>query len=184
MNAVTVLLDKQEIHEVLLTYCRGVDRLDEDLVRSVYHPDAYDNHGYWRGRGWDFAPFVVGRLRDANRCTMHSIANVLIDVNGDIATAESHVHVTLIRRSAEPVLADLMGARYVDRFSKRDGQWKIDERTVVLEWHKVESWSAGDAPIALDAFTWGRRDRADPVYVMTRDRTLRGERVPTEENRR
>ena len=181
MDALTVLLDKQAIQEVLMTYCRGVDRLDEELVRSVYHPDAYDNHGYWRGKGWDFAPFVVARLRAANRCTMHSITNVLIDVGGELATAESHVNVTLVRRAESPSMADLMGARYVDRLSKRNGQWKIDERTVVLEWHKVERWSAGDAPIALDAFTWGRRDRSDPVYVMTQHRTLRPKSTSTEE---
>ncbi|WP_221890845.1 nuclear transport factor 2 family protein [Microbispora sp. KK1-11] len=34
--------DQQEIHEVVLRYCRGVDRLDMDLVRSAYHPDAID----------------------------------------------------------------------------------------------------------------------------------------------
>ena len=176
MNAVEVLLAKQEIYEVLLTYCRGVDRLDEDLVRFIYHPDAYDNHGYWRGKGWDFAPFVVGRLREANRSTTHSITNALIMVDGDIATCESQVFVTLVRRNTDPVVADIMGARYVDRFSKRNGAWKIDERTVVLDFHKVETWAAGDAPISLDAFTWGKRDRSDPAYVMEQRRTLYGDK--------
>ena len=36
--------DRREIHDVVLTYCRGVDRGDLDLVRSVYHPDALDHH--------------------------------------------------------------------------------------------------------------------------------------------
>ena len=40
------LIDKQEIYEVLCTYCRGVDRCDADLVRSAYHEDSYDDHGY------------------------------------------------------------------------------------------------------------------------------------------
>ena len=43
------LLDKQEIYEVLCRYCRGIDRLDEPLVRSCYHPDAVDNHGLYNG---------------------------------------------------------------------------------------------------------------------------------------
>ncbi|MEI6002085.1 hypothetical protein H3V53_34635 [Paraburkholderia bengalensis] len=26
-------------------YCRGIDRIDWDLVRTCYHPDAFDEHG-------------------------------------------------------------------------------------------------------------------------------------------
>ena len=39
------LLDRNEIEEVVLRYCRGIDRRDFDLVRSCYHPDATDRHG-------------------------------------------------------------------------------------------------------------------------------------------
>ena len=31
------LLDKQSIYEVLVRYCRGADRCDEAIIRSVYH---------------------------------------------------------------------------------------------------------------------------------------------------
>ena len=44
-RALRVLLDKQEIHEVLMRYCRGIDRCDAELLHSVYHPDATDDHG-------------------------------------------------------------------------------------------------------------------------------------------
>ena len=43
------LLDKQEIHEVIMRYCRGIDRLDREMIRSVYHDDAIDEHGLWKG---------------------------------------------------------------------------------------------------------------------------------------
>ena len=44
------LLDKQEIYEVLCRYCRALDRGDEKLLRSVYHPDAIDHHGIFDGK--------------------------------------------------------------------------------------------------------------------------------------
>ena len=172
MNDIEKLSAKLEIAEVLFTYCRGVDRLDEELVRGIYHEDAYDDHGYWKGAGWDFAPFVVKRLRDDNIGTTHSITNVLIALDGDLATCESQVVVTLRRRGEGPFLVDIMGARYVDRFSKRAGLWKIDERTVVLDWHKVETWGGGAPPIPLDEFSVGRRDRSDPIYIMQNHQTL------------
>lgn len=166
------LLVKQAIMDVLHRYCRGVDRLDEMLVRDIYHEDAFDDHGYWSGRGHDFAPFVVNRLREENAWTTHSITNALIEIRGNLALCESQVMVHLKRRSEDPVLVDVMGARYVDRFSKRDGVWKIDERTVVLDWHKVENWGDQAPPIPLDQFTTGKRDRTDAIYIMQEKITL------------
>ena len=34
------LAARAAIEDALLTYCRGVDRLDADLVRSAFHDDA------------------------------------------------------------------------------------------------------------------------------------------------
>jgi hypothetical protein len=32
---------RAEIHDALLRYCRGLDRVDMDLVRGAFHPDAW-----------------------------------------------------------------------------------------------------------------------------------------------
>lgn len=37
-----LLEDRQAIHEVILRYCRGVDRSDPDLILSAFHDDAID----------------------------------------------------------------------------------------------------------------------------------------------
>jgi hypothetical protein len=34
------LLDRAQIHDALMRYCRGVDRGDGELVMSALHPDA------------------------------------------------------------------------------------------------------------------------------------------------
>ena len=39
---VQILLDERDIREVLLRYCRGVDRCDAELISSCYHADAVD----------------------------------------------------------------------------------------------------------------------------------------------
>jgi len=161
-----VLLDKQCIYEVLARYCRGADRCDEDLIRSVYHEDAYDDHGYWKGKGHDFAVFLPARLTKANSATTHSITNVLIDVHGDEAWSESQVVATLVRKNTHPTRVDIMGARYHDRFSRRNGAWKIDRRTVVLDWNKTEVWSDKEAPVPIDDFSRGGRWPDDPVYTL------------------
>ena len=35
------LSDRAEIHDVLMRYSRGLDRLDMDLVREAFHDDAW-----------------------------------------------------------------------------------------------------------------------------------------------
>tara|TARA_R110000796_G_scaffold252001_1_gene384769 strand:+ start:12489 stop:13010 length:522 start_codon:yes stop_codon:yes gene_type:complete len=171
-KALKLLVDKQAIYEILVRYCRGADRCDEALIRSIYHEDAYDDHGYWKGTGYDFAKFLPVRLMAANLATTHSITNVLIDIEGDSAVSESQVMATLVRHG-RPLMADVMGARYLDRLSCRNGRWGIDERTVVLDWHKVETWESGDAPVPLDEFVRGGRGATDPIYRMIATGTLR-----------
>lgn len=161
-----ILLDKQAIHEVLIRYCRGVDRCDVETVDSVYHEDSVDDHGYWKGAGKEFAPFVVNRLAEANSATTHSVTNVLIEVEGEKAWSESQVMVHLLRRGTDPVETDVMGARYLDRLSRRDGEWRIDDRTVVLDWNTTYVWDGAPPPIPLDDFAKGaRRGRRDPVFA-------------------
>jgi hypothetical protein len=45
------LIDRQAIHDVLMRFSRGVDRLDEALLRSCFHSDSYDDHGHFKGNG-------------------------------------------------------------------------------------------------------------------------------------
>lgn len=166
------LLDKQEINEILVRYCRGADRCDEALIRSIYHEDAYDDHGYWKGTGYEFATFLPSRLMAANVSTTHSITNVLIEIEGYSAVSESQVTATLLRRGT-PLIADVMSARYLDKLSCRNGRWGIDERTVVLEWHKVEKWVGDDSPVPLEGFLRGGRGVDDPIYRMIKNGSLR-----------
>jgi SnoaL-like domain len=156
-DEVQSLLDKQAITEVLYRYCRGVDRCDVEQVDSIYWDDAVDDHGYWKGPGPDFGSFVCNRLMEANESTTHTVTNVLIEVENNRAWSESQVLVHLIRRDTFPRTADVMAGRYLDKFSKRSDEWRIDERTVVLDWTTTYVWDAKPPPLPLEEFTWGKR---------------------------
>jgi hypothetical protein len=84
------LIAKQEIHDVLMRYCRAVDRLDEELLRSVYFPDAWDDHGLFSGTRDDLIAWVIPFLRDNFTTSIHAIHNLLIEVNGDAAFSEAY----------------------------------------------------------------------------------------------
>lgn len=162
MSPLDELLAKQQITEVLYRYCRGVDRLDESLVRSCYHPDASDDHGSFQG-GIDAYVEWVFRLLRKYDTTFHFLGNVLVELDAP-ASARSEAYGIAHHRKAggAPHLNLVTGFRYVDRFERRDGEWRIAHRVAVTEWSRIDDAAAWWS--VPDHFVHGRRDRSDPVY--------------------
>ena len=161
--AVAALLDRREIEDALLRYCRGIDRLDLELVRSCYHADATDSHGGFSGTRDEFVAWVE-KLLARFESTMHFVGNSLIEVEGDAAVAETVAIAFHRSRESKPSLNLIIGVRYVDRFEKRAGAWRIARRVCVTEWSRVDD-EPGRFPIAEGHVT-GKRDRGDVLYAM------------------
>ena len=51
------LTDREAIREVIHRYCQAVDRCDLELLKGCYHPDGYDDHGFFAGNAHDFADY-------------------------------------------------------------------------------------------------------------------------------
>lgn len=165
-DAVQELLDKQAVYEVVLRYCRGIDRLDMELVRSCYHPDGVDHHTGFTGGRDEYVAWVEGALGRLGG-TMHVVANHLVELDGDTAYSETYGTAHHWGEPTEdPGVNFVSGFRYVDRFERRDGQWRIAERHAVREWTRsipaaVVRQKEGSGPSP-------RRDRDDPVYAIRR----------------
>ncbi len=162
------LADKDEIGDVIMRYSRGVDRLDADLLRSCYHADSYDDHGHWKGNGHDFAAFIVESLAARTHHSTHAVTNCLVELDPDDpdrARAESTSLAHLRRRDDGGVeWLDVFAGRYVDRFERRDGAWRIAHRVVVHDWSTSTRLADDAFPLPMDAFVQGARDRTDIVY--------------------
>ncbi len=166
---VQVLLDKQEIYEVLCTYTRGLDRLDRDLLESVYHPGAIHEHAsVFKGSATDFIETAVNTLSKIGP-TNHYMHNLLIDVEGDVAHTELYgVAFQRIEKDGEPYDC-LVGARAMDRFERRDGTWKIAHRRTILDWNHdapaSETWSLGVLGPPPGPADLGTKTKDDPSYT-------------------
>jgi len=160
-DLVASLAAKQEIYEVVLRYCRGIDRLDLDLVRDCYHEDGIDHHTGFDGPIEEYLPWVSGALaRFAG--TMHIVANHFAEQYGDTARAETYgTAVHWGDPPGEPRRNFTSGFRYVDRMERRDGRWAIAERWAVREWTRSD---AGRYLTREASGPSGSRDRNDPLY--------------------
>ena len=76
---VQALLDKQAITELCYRYMRGLDRLDRDLLLSVFHPDGWCEYGFINAAPADFIDFAIGALAD-HSANQHFVGNILIDL--------------------------------------------------------------------------------------------------------
>lgn len=126
------LWDKAKIREVVTTYCRGVDRMDRDIFLSAYHPDAVDDHGFFVGGPEDFWRWVNRYHTNAQTSHQHIITNHSCEIDGEVAHAETYW--MMAGMDAKDGTLTLGGGRYIDRFEKRDGEWRIAARKCVAEW--------------------------------------------------
>jgi hypothetical protein len=128
------LADREAIRDCLLRYCRAVDRRDERLLTSVYWPEAADDHLFFKGTAAQFIPWAMQLLAGMAQ-TMHLLGNMLIDIELPSARVETYFVAYHKRDGAAGGLVDnTMGGRYLDRLEKRDDEWRIAERVLVLDW--------------------------------------------------
>jgi hypothetical protein len=110
--------------------------------------------------------------------TQHLVGNILVEVDGNVAWSESYWQA--FHRIAKGkdfsdsggFVADhdpnidedvFVSGRYIDKFEKRDGEWKIIKRQGVHDWVRFEpatdkGWREGPGPAP------GRGDKKDPAY--------------------
>ena len=158
------LLDKQDCVELVHKLARAIDRCDSDLVREVFHPDATDDHGMFKGTAADFVPWVMEVLNGMRR-TQHIIGNVLVEVDGNKAEGESYFIAHHVLPGGEGADSFMVAAgRYLDRFEKRNGEWKISHRHAVYDWSQTAAasdiWDRANAP----GYVFGSRGTADASY--------------------
>jgi ketosteroid isomerase-like protein len=157
------LIDEAAIKDVHLRYCRGIDRMDWEMVRSCYHPDAIDDHGPFRG-GIDAFIEWVQELLPKYQSTTHFSGNQLVEIEGDSAWAEHYArayHRTAATDDA-PATDWILNLRYVDRMERRDGEWRIAHRVLACESERTVVIT-GDAELG-EAWHRGTRDRSDASY--------------------
>jgi hypothetical protein len=152
--------DRLEIEAVLARYFQGVDRKDFELLRSAYHEDAEDYHGFYNG-DVDGLIEVLRTRHETVPQSMHMLGQCAIELDGDRAFGETYA-IVMQRVDDESPRRITIGCRYVDRFERRDGEWRIAKHVVAYEFWQEQSCVVERA--FEPAWTVAQRSREDALY--------------------
>ena len=144
------LKDRQEIEQLLYHYLDLADRCDQlGQARECFHDDAL--FIYQKGSEPVLAQeFFEKAASDESMGagfvqTMHYLTNVMIRVSGDTAVSQSYIYAQHLISKECPDLPPnfpnlgkdyglLIGARYNDVLTKRNGLWRLAKRELNYEW--------------------------------------------------
>jgi SnoaL-like domain len=165
------LRSKQEIAEVIYKGSRASDRGDVELAESIFHPDGTDYRGVANGP----AENTRNALRYWNAdMAHHVVTNILVEFESkDVAKVESYCTAThyVSAENDGKGRDEHIKTRYLDRFERRDGVWKIARRITIWEYTRValptQSWEeVVTGPGVTDKrFLKGTRDKSDLSYT-------------------
>lgn len=178
------IADRMQIQDVMYRWCRAVDRLDYNEIRSVFHPDANDSHGVYNGGIEGLIEWIRERHKSIP-FSMHQVSNMLIEfASPDVALAETYLRTTQrYPKEAMAALAQLASvgddapetgrdlwtcSRYLDRFERRNGEWRIADRVVIQDW-KLITPLPQQLPQNVPGSVVGRRDSEDPMFLARRE---------------
>jgi hypothetical protein len=138
------MLDEFALRKLVHAYCRAVDRGDFATLREPYHHDAVDAHGeVSTGSVTEFLK-TLEASRPHIRSMQHNITTVNFVIDGGSAEGEIYTLATHTFDARSREVDVIVGGRYLDKYEKRDGVWKILERTIVTDWAHVNDPSSVD----------------------------------------
>lgn len=165
--------DRMEIVDLVARYCRGIDRRDFELVRSLYWDDATDDHGaYYCGPPDGYVDWLPGAMEGLD-CTIHAIHNSLIVIDGDYAEGEHQVNA--FHRTKAPDRQELIIlGRYLDKYEKRGGIWKFSHRQILFDHGYTRPVDEEGLAAANPDPLWGTADKNDPSWGLSLLKGLSG----------
>jgi hypothetical protein len=131
-------IDKQEIVDLTIAYCRALDELDWGLLGSCFTEDGVLDVGPWGvHEGKEAIVALCSPLFPGMDRTQHLVGNHVISITGDEAQGTCYL-------VAEHLLRTLDGGgdqtttrgRYHDSFVRTQDGWRIRSRRLEIIWRE------------------------------------------------
>jgi SnoaL-like protein len=140
------LEDERALRSLAAGYATGVDRRDVDAFVGVFAPDGvlrvHDPGVYDEPRsvlrGSEELARVIERI-SVYDATFHFLGQSTYAGDGDGATGEVYCTARHLTRTRHGATEFTMLIRYRDRYGRVDGQWRIAERAVLVDWTGLQT---------------------------------------------
>jgi hypothetical protein len=173
------LADRSAIQDCVHRYARGIDRRNWDFLASAFHPGAMLHQGDFKGTIEEMLANVAARHAGIEQ-SAHLLTNILIEFDSDDGAVVETYYLAYLRNAHLPavVRTDLLGTdageggkvdmrslgRYIDRFERRDGQWRIAKRVCIAE--TLTGAAVPDSNPLSTNWAMASRDPDDALWAM------------------
>ena len=135
------IADVVELHQLAYRYAAAVDACDVEGFLDVFHPDArlrvYQpdaEEPFSDAQGAEALAEVPRMMGQMFRRTAHQMTNPLVEVNGDTATGTVLCAARHLSKDDDDDTSLVVIIRYVDRYERRDREWRILDREIRFLW--------------------------------------------------
>ncbi len=128
------LVDRNEITDLISRLGLWLDEKRFDEARSIFTEDVAAQTPGGSVQGIELVADQARRNHSAFAETQHVITNVLIDLDGDRATARANLIVTFVQRADAPRPHFALGERYHFEVARTSQGWRFSRVQTTLVW--------------------------------------------------
>ena len=134
-QALSDLIDKEDIRGLLVRGWRALDHKDYDTWISCWTNDAELAFGPWEPlHGATTIKETVIRAEDPYAAMFHYLLNTHVEIDGDCATGVGYMLFVGVPAADEPGAHFDMGGSYTWEFVRTGGGWKVARQHLTMAW--------------------------------------------------
>ncbi|MFL0355302.1 nuclear transport factor 2 family protein [Erythrobacter sp. GH1-10] len=165
------LEDREAIRDVINAYAHAIDRRRWDMMAKLFHPRATFGFGTVGG-SWEEFVASARAIIDPCLATQHQLGQVQFGFAGeDLCHTETYMTAMHTVPAGYPVTdvfpdkgktySAVIAGRYVDRFERINGEWRIMHREGFYDWREFREVEGVDLS-ELPEGSCGYHDDRDP----------------------
>jgi hypothetical protein len=140
-------VDQWALRSLADRYGLAVDARDMDALAELFWPEgAIFTHSVEEPdkvvgslQGEAAIRGIGARMVDRYDRTLHLVANAVHHIDGDGATGQVYCTAHHLKRNDDGISDRVMFISYDDRYARRDGLWRFEERRLRVQWTEQRS---------------------------------------------